>query len=53
MQQAAARAAFAQISAVTGLTFTEINETDTVHANIRISQTGDTDVRIRLWRLPV
>ncbi|MBO9622630.1 MAG: M10 family metallopeptidase C-terminal domain-containing protein [Sphingomonas sp.] len=44
MQQAAARAAFAQISAVTNLTFTEITETDTVHANIRISQTGDTDV---------
>lgn len=44
MQQAAARAAFAQISAVSGLTFTEITETDTVHANIRISQTADTDV---------
>lgn len=44
MQQAAARAAFAQISAATGLTFTEITETDTVHANIRISQTGDNDV---------
>lgn len=44
VQQAAARAAFAQISAATGLTFTEIAETDTVHANIRISQTGDTDV---------
>ncbi|KRC82486.1 M10 family metallopeptidase C-terminal domain-containing protein [Sphingomonas sp. Root241] len=44
MQQAAARAAFAQISAATGLTFTEITETDTVHANIRISQTGDSDV---------
>jgi len=44
MQQAAARAAFAQISAATGLTFTEITETDTVHANIRISQTGDADV---------
>lgn len=44
MQQAAARAAFAQISAYTELTFTEIVETDTVHANIRISQTGDADV---------
>ncbi len=44
MQQAAARAAFAQISAVSGLTFTEITETDTVHANIRISQTADADV---------
>ena len=43
-QQAAARAAFAQISAATGLTFTEITETDTVHANIRISQTADQDV---------
>ena len=43
-QQAAARAAFAQISAATGLTFTEITETDTVHANIRISQTADNDV---------
>ena len=44
MQQAAARAAFAQIAAATGLTFTEITETDTEHANIRISQTGDADV---------
>jgi VCBS repeat-containing protein len=43
-QQAAARAAFAQLSALTGLTFTEITETDTVHANIRISQTADADV---------
>jgi Ca2+-binding RTX toxin-like protein len=42
-QQAAARAAFAQLSALTGLTFTEITETDTVHANIRISQTADQD----------
>jgi hypothetical protein len=42
-QQAAARAAFAQLSALTGLTFTEITETDTVHANIRISQTADND----------
>jgi Ca2+-binding RTX toxin-like protein len=43
-QQTAARAALAQLSAVTGLTFTEITETDSVHANIRISQTGDADV---------
>ncbi|URW75324.1 M10 family metallopeptidase C-terminal domain-containing protein [Sphingomonas donggukensis] len=43
-QQAAARAAFAQLSAATGLTFTEITETDTVHANIRISQTADSEV---------
>jgi Ca2+-binding RTX toxin-like protein len=42
-QQAAARAAFAQLAAATGLTFTEITETDTVHANIRISQTADQD----------
>jgi Ca2+-binding RTX toxin-like protein len=42
-QQAAARAAFAQLSAATGLTFTEITDTDTVHANIRISQTSDQD----------
>ena len=43
MQQAAARAAFAQLSALTGLTFTEITDTDTVHANIRISQSGDNE----------
>lgn len=43
LQQAAARAAFAQISAATLLTFTEITETDSAHANIRISQTGDND----------
>ena len=42
-QQAAARAAFAQLSALTGLTFTEITDTDAVHANIRISQTADND----------
>ncbi len=42
-QQAGARAAFAMLSAVSGLTFTEITETDTVHANIRISQTADQD----------
>ncbi|MET1110864.1 MAG: M10 family metallopeptidase C-terminal domain-containing protein, partial [Allosphingosinicella sp.] len=42
-QQTAARAAFAFISSVTGLTFTEITETDSVHANIRISQTADQD----------
>jgi Ca2+-binding RTX toxin-like protein len=43
-QQAAALAAFAQLSALTGLTFTEITDTDSVHANIRISQTADADV---------
>lgn len=42
-QQAAARAGFAQIMAATGLTFTEITDTDTVHANLRISQTADQD----------
>ncbi|HYJ84419.1 MAG TPA: M10 family metallopeptidase C-terminal domain-containing protein, partial [Allosphingosinicella sp.] len=42
-QQAAARAAFALIASVTGLTLTEITETDSVHANIRISQTADQD----------
>jgi Ca2+-binding RTX toxin-like protein len=42
--QAAARAAFAQLSALTGLTFTEISDTDSVHANIRISETADADV---------
>jgi len=44
IQQAAARAAFAQISAVTNMTFREITETDTNHANIRISQSADQDV---------
>src|SRR5688500_394296 len=43
-QQTAARAAFAQIAAWTNLTFTEITEPDTVHAHIRISQSGDADV---------
>ncbi len=43
-QQAAARASFAQLSAATGLTFTQITDTDTVHANIRISQSADQDV---------
>jgi len=42
-QQQAALAAFAQLSALTGLTFTQITDTDTVHANIRISQTADND----------
>lgn len=42
-QQAAARAAFAQLAAFSGLKFTEITDTDTVHANIRISQTADND----------
>ncbi|MBB5700132.1 DUF4214 domain-containing protein [Sphingomonas yantingensis] len=44
LQQQAARASFAQISAATNLKFTEITETDTTHANIRISQTADNDV---------
>ena len=44
LQQSAARAAFAQISAATNLKFREITETDTTHANIRISQTADNDV---------
>lgn len=43
-QQAAARAAFAMLAAATGLTFTEITDTDTVHANIRVSQSADNDV---------
>ncbi|HEY0027074.1 MAG TPA: M10 family metallopeptidase C-terminal domain-containing protein [Allosphingosinicella sp.] len=42
-QQAAARAGFAQLSGFSGLKFTEITETDTVHANFRISQTADQD----------
>ncbi len=42
-QQIAARDALAQVAAATGLTFTEITDTDTVHANIRISQTADQD----------
>ncbi len=43
-QQTAARAAFAQLAAATKLTFREITDTDTTHANIRISQTADNDV---------
>jgi Ca2+-binding RTX toxin-like protein len=43
LQQTAARAAFAQLSAYTNLTFTEIAETDSVHAHIRISQSADND----------
>jgi Ca2+-binding RTX toxin-like protein len=43
-QQQSALAAFAQLSALTGLTFTQITDTDSVHANIRISQTADQDV---------
>ncbi|MES3154314.1 DUF4214 domain-containing protein [Sphingomonas faeni] len=43
-QQLAAQASFAQLSAATGLTFTQITDTDTVHANIRISQSADNDV---------
>lgn len=44
LQQAGAREGFAMIAAATGLTFTEIADTDAVHANIRISQSGDQDV---------
>ena len=51
-QQVAARAAFAQLSAATGLTFTQIDETDSVHANIRISQTGDQDVTSAQGQFP-
>ena len=51
-QQAAARAAFAQLAALTGLTFTEITETDTVHANIRISQSADNDVASAYGNFP-
>ena len=51
-QQAAARASFAQIAAATGLTFTEITETDTVHANIRISQSADSDVASAYGNFP-
>jgi Ca2+-binding RTX toxin-like protein len=43
-QQAAARAGFAMIAAYTNLNLTEITETDTVHANFRISQSADQDV---------
>jgi Ca2+-binding RTX toxin-like protein len=51
-QQAAARAALAQISAATGMTFTEITDTDSVHANIRISQTADQDVPSAFGNFP-
>ncbi len=51
-QQLAARASFAQLSAVSGLTFTEITDTDTVHANIRISQSGDQDVASAYGNFP-
>ncbi len=51
-QQAAARASFAQLSAATGLTFTEITDTDTVHANIRISQSADNDVASAYGNFP-
>ncbi|MFL6843435.1 MAG: M10 family metallopeptidase C-terminal domain-containing protein [Allosphingosinicella sp.] len=52
VQQAAARAAFAQLSSLTGLTFTEITETDSVHANIRISQTADADAPSAFGNFP-
>ncbi|SFO11228.1 DUF4214 domain-containing protein [Sphingomonas sp. OK281] len=51
-QQAAAQASFAQLSAVTGLTFTQITDTDTVHANIRISQSADNDVTSAYGNFP-
>ncbi|RZT44891.1 Ca2+-binding RTX toxin-like protein [Sphingomonas sp. BK036] len=51
-QQAAARASFAQLSAATGLTFTQITDTDTVHANIRISQSADNDVASAYGNFP-
>ncbi|WP_114226812.1 MULTISPECIES: M10 family metallopeptidase C-terminal domain-containing protein [Sphingomonas] len=51
-QQAAARAAFAQLAALTNLTFTEITDTDTVHANIRISQSADSDVASAYGNFP-
>jgi len=51
-QQAAARAAFAQLAAATGLTFREITDTDTVHANIRISQSADNDVTSAYGNFP-
>ena len=51
-QQAAAQASFAQLSAATGLTFTQITDTDTVHANIRISQSADNDVASAYGNFP-
>jgi Ca2+-binding RTX toxin-like protein len=51
-QQAAARASFAQLSAATGLTFTQITDSDTVHANIRISQSADNDVTSAYGNFP-
>ena len=51
-QQAAARSAFAQLSALTNLRFTEITDTDTVHANIRISQSADQDVASAYGNFP-
>jgi Ca2+-binding RTX toxin-like protein len=51
-QQAAARASFAQLSATTGLTFTQIADTDAVHANIRISQSADNDVASAYGNFP-
>jgi Ca2+-binding RTX toxin-like protein len=43
-QELAAKAGFALISSYTNLTFTQVNESETVRANIRISQSGDNDV---------
>jgi serralysin len=42
VQQAGVRAALAQFSAVTNLTFTEITETTTQHANMRFAETDAT-----------
>ncbi|HEV2747768.1 MAG TPA: pre-peptidase C-terminal domain-containing protein [Allosphingosinicella sp.] len=42
-QQAAVRYAYALLASYTGLTFTEVTETATVHADFRFSQTGATD----------
>ncbi len=44
MQQTATRYALAQVSAYTNLNFTEITETATTHANLRLSQTDDSNV---------
>jgi len=51
-QQAAARYAFAQISAYTNLTLVEVTETDTVHADFRLSQTDLNAVRSAYANFP-
>ena len=43
-QQTAAVYAFSLISSYTGLTFSQVTESDTVHGNIRISQTSSTQI---------